>query len=294
MLLSMTGFGEAHHQDDDVAVSVEVRTVNSRYFKLTVRCLEGYSALEPEIEAVVRQQIRRGAVQVSLRVDRARASEDFRINTEVLDSYRRQLFELQKQWHLPDPVRLEELLQLPGVVIEHPFSADVAEQDWPLIKRTLEESLAHMHRMRIEEGQAMQADLKANLAEMSMNLNSIAARAPQVAEAYRARLTERVQSTIDHFQVTLNPADLVREVSLFAERCDISEEIVRLGSHLAQFDSILDTKDSEGRKLEFLTQEMLRETNTIGSKANDVEISRHVVDIKAAIERIREMIQNVE
>ncbi len=115
-----------------------------------------------------------------------------------------------------------------------------------------------------------------------------------MSEAYRGRLTERLAKTLTEYQITLDPNDLIREVSIFAERTDISEEIVRLRSHLEQFHATLALEDSAGRKLEFLTQEMFRETNTIGSKANDVTIARHVIEIKAAIERIREMIQNVE
>jgi uncharacterized protein (TIGR00255 family) len=154
--------------------------------------------------------------------------------------------------------------------------------------------MGSMAAMRAEEGKAMAADLAANAAAIARELNAIEARAPGVAETYRGRLSERLTKTLSEFQITLDPNDLIREVSIFAERSDISEEIVRLRSHLEQFAATLDLPESSGRKLEFLTQEMFRETNTIGSKANDVEISRHVIEIKAAIERIREMIQNVE
>lgn len=140
----------------------------------------------------------------------------------------------------------------------------------------------------------MAADLRTNCQTVAGELSQIEVRAPQVVEAYRSRLVERLQATLAEFAVTLDPADLIREVGLFAERSDISEEIVRLRSHLEQFDSIMELPESSGRKLEFLTQEMFRETNTIGSKANDVQIARHVIEIKASIERIREMIQNVE
>ncbi len=129
---------------------------------------------------------------------------------------------------------------------------------------------------------------------MAKELDAIELRAPLVADSYRGRLTERLTKTLADYQVTLQPADLIREISIYAERSDISEEIVRLRSHLEQFAATLELPESSGRKLEFLTQEMFRETNTIGSKANDVQISRHVIEIKAAIERIREMIQNVE
>ena len=151
-----------------------------------------------------------------------------------------------------------------------------------------------MTAMRAEEGRAMAADLAANCRRSPGELEAIDARAPLVVDRYRARLTERLTKMLAEYQITLEPADLIREISIFAERSDISEEIVRLRSHLEQFDDTLDLPESSGRKLEFLTQEMFRETNTIGSKANDVQIARHVIEIKAAIERIREMIQNVE
>ncbi len=294
MLLSMTGFGEAHHQGDGVTVSVEVRTINSRYFKLSVKCGEGYSALEAEIENAVRQQIKRGTLQVSFQVHRTKASDDYQINVPVLDSYRRQVTALQQQWHVKDPLSLESLLQLPGVISEHVTSADDAERDWPLIKSTLDGAMENLAKMRGEEGRAMTADLRANLQTIAAELAEIEKRVPLVGEQYRTRLAERLKAILEEHQVSLDAGDVIREVSIFAERSDISEEIVRLRSHLEQFDSIIELPESSGRKLEFLTQEMFRETNTIGSKANDTDIARRVIDIKAAIERIREMIQNVE
>jgi uncharacterized protein (TIGR00255 family) len=290
----MTGFGEAHRQADGVAVVVEVRTINNRYFKLTLKCGEGYSLLEPEIESVVRQQIRRGTVQVALRVDRVRGSEDYQLNQVVLANYRRQLRELCEQWDSGEAVPLSQLLLLPGVVIENPTSPSEAEEEWPLVREALVAAMENLAQMRAEEGRAMAADLRANCQSIAAELKQVEQRAPLVIEAYRQRLVERMQSTLAEFAVTLNPADLIKEVGLFAERSDISEEIVRLRSHLEQFDSIMELPESSGRKLEFLSQEMFRETNTIGSKANDVQIARHVIEIKASIERVREMIQNVE
>jgi len=294
VLLSMTGFGEAHYQADGLAISIEVRTINSRYFKLAVKCGEGYSALEPEIENVVRQQIRRGTLQINLRVDRPRTPDDFQINKAVLASYRRQLDELHEQWNSPQSVPLENLLTLPGVISEDPTTAEDAEADWPLIRQTLEGAMQNLARMRADEGKAMATDLRANCESIGKDLAEVERRAPLVATSYRTRLVERLQTTLAEYQVSLDPADLIKEVSIFAERCDISEEIVRLKSHLVQFDAIMELAESSGRKLEFLTQEMFREANTIGSKANDVQISRFVIDIKSAIERVREMIQNVE
>ncbi len=294
MLLSMTGFGEAHCHHDGLAVAVEVRTINSRYFKLSVRASEGYGALEAQIEGAVRQRVRRGTIQVNLRIERARSPEDYRINSEVLERYRQQIESLGQHWNLAGGVSLESMLALPGVVEEATSVTPDATEDWPVIAQTLDQALQHLATMRTDEGRAMAADLRANCQTIAQCLGRIEQRAPLVVQAYRQRLQERLDVALADHEIQLQPADLIREVSVFADRADISEEIVRLRSHLEQFDTTMDTSESCGRKLEFLSQEMFRETNTIGSKANDVEIAKEVIEIKAAIERIREMIQNVE
>ncbi len=293
MLLSMTGFGEAHRKDASLAVAAEVRTINSRYFKLVVRCGEGYSALEPLVEGLVRQHIKRGNVQVSLRIDRAGGSH-YQLNADVLGAYLKQIQDIAKSWNLKDPAAIENLLTLPGVVDQNAGGVEDATADWPLVRDALQQAMDGMAKMRAEEGRAMAVDLAANAKAIATQLDAIEGRAPLVVEAYRNRLAERIAKTLADYEITLQPGDLIREVSIYAERSDISEEIVRLRSHREQFAATLELPESAGRKLEFVTQEMFRETNTIGSKANDVEISRHVIEIKAAIERIREMIQNVE
>jgi len=290
----MTGYGEAHSQQDGLTVAVEIRTINSRYFKLTVRCSDSYSVLEQEIEEVVRQQIKRGTIQVSLRVDRPRSPDEFKINTVALASYRAQLETLHEKWHITDSINLESLLALPGVVEEGHLKATDTTELWPLVKSTLEGAMKNLSHMRTREGDAMAADLLSNVDAIEGELGHIEARAPLVAEAYRARLEDRMKRALAELAVTLQPSDLIKEISIFGERSDISEEIVRLRSHIEQFRGSTKLTESAGRRLEFLTQEMFRETNTIGSKANDVEIARHVIEIKTFIERIREMIQNVE
>jgi uncharacterized protein (TIGR00255 family) len=290
----MTGFGESHCQQDGVAVAVEVRSVNNRYFKLLVRATEGYAALEPLIETEVRHGIHRGTVHVNVRVDRRHSPEDFKVNVDVLERYRTQLESLQQQWTPGRTVPLEALLSLPGVVDDASALAVDVAADWPIVQRTLKAALDRMIQMRTDEGNAMAADLTANCVAIRASLDQIERRAPLVVADYRTRLHERLQKTLAEFDVTIDASDLIKEVSLFADRGDISEEVVRMRSHLEQFQSTLPSPESSGRKLEFLTQEMFRETNTIGSKANDVEIARHVIDIKAAVERIREMIQNIE
>ncbi len=294
MLLSMTGFGEAHRQEGGLTVCVEVRTVNNRFLKLSVRCSEGYSGLEPRIEQSIRDRIRRGTVQLLLRVEQKHGADDYRINAEVLGRYRKQLDALEREWGTGEPIALAALLDLPGVVEEHGTGPNLAERDWPIIREALEAALDNLEQMRREEGESMLADLTENCRLAAASLSEIEARAPLVVDEYRARLHERLRSSLAELDVALDPGDIVREVALFAERADISEETIRLRSHLAQFEAIMKEPDSAGRKLEFVSQEMLRETNTIGSKANDVTLARHVIEIKTAVERIREMLQNVE
>jgi uncharacterized protein (TIGR00255 family) len=290
----MTGFGEARSQQAGATVAVEIRTINSRHFKLSYRASEGYAALEPEIEAAVRQVIRRGTVQLNLWVERRAGIDDYRINTAVLESYRRQLEEYtgRSEWNDPDDLRM--LFALPGTIDEQSGRDHDPRDDWATIEPVVRNALSATAKMRAEEGVALAADLAHNGRQVLENLDAITARAPEVSQSYQSRLTQRVEQALSELNVTVEPADLLREVSLFADRSDISEESVRLRSHLQQYEAALMLPESSGRKLEFIAQEMGREINTIGSKANDAEISRLVVEIKTALERIREQIQNVE
>ena len=294
MLLSMTGHGEGRLREGGLEVAVEVRTINNKYLKLTVRAGDRYASLESQIEAVVRQHVRRGTVQVGLWVDREVSADDYRLNEVVLASYRQQLESIEEHLRWKEPIRLESLLGLPGVVDERGSHHTDVEGDWPLIERTLVAALQNLQAMREQEGRAMEADLLGNRQLIATELAEIEIRAPEVVAGYRARLMERVNKWLGEFDLQIGAAEVVREVGMFAERCDISEEVVRLRSHLHQFDKLVAMPESNGRKLEFLTQEMFREANTIGSKANDATINTRVIEIKSAIERMREMIQNVE
>ncbi|MCE9547078.1 MAG: YicC family protein [Planctomycetia bacterium] len=300
----MTGFGEAHHQDGDRVVRVEIRTINNRYFKLSSRISDGYGSLETQLEQVVRGQVKRGTVQLSLRVERIGSVDHYQLNEAVLAGYCQQLSSFQQRRHLSEVVALGNLLTLPGVVIER-VTGNEAVEDWPRIEAVLLEALRRLTEMRATEGAAMATDLSANLDQIAAELAAIKARAPQLIENYRERLIDRLGKLLAEHKVEVQPSDVIREVGLFAERSDISEEIVRLASHLDQFRECMNPSpgskksaagknDGAGRKLDFVTQEMFRETNTIGSKSTDAEISRRVIEIKTAIERIREMVQNVE
>jgi len=294
VLLSMTGFGEAHAERDGLAVAVELRSINSRYLKLSIRCGEGYAALEPQVESVLRNQLRRGTVHVNVRITRARSADAYRIDTGLLDHYRSVLLEWRDEAGISEEIPLATLLLLPGVVLDDAAAACQPERDWPLVHETLGEAIRGLDQMRADEGRAMAADLRTNCENALACLDRVQARSPLVADAYRGRLEERLQRILAEYELTLDPGDLIKEVGLFAERSDISEEIVRLRSHFEQFETIMQSDESSGRKLEFLVQEMSREANTIGSKSNDVEIAREVIEIKAALERVREMIQNIE
>jgi len=294
----MTGYGDARGIADALSFRIEVRSVNNRHLKLTLRAPEPYNLLEAEFEKVVRRFVRRGTVLVQVHLDRSHRPEDFRLSVTALSSYVRQVHAV---WlALPEKERpsLESLcgqvLALPGVCAE-PESGAATESEWPVIERGLTEALSRLQRMRLEEGARMKLELCDYRAQISRFLDDVRVRQPAVVQAYRARLRERVQSLLADTSIRLTDDDLAREVAVYAERSDIAEEIVRLESHLQQFQDVLDGNDEgPGRKLEFVTQEMGREVNTMGSKAGDVAISRLVVEIKSVLEKIREMLQNVE
>jgi uncharacterized protein (TIGR00255 family) len=296
MLLSMTGYGEASYQSDALSLAIELRALNNRYLKVSLRAAEPYNLLEPEFEKVIRRTVRRGTVQVHLRCQRQVSAQDYQINAHALRSYVGQLRPLCEELGLRDrgEVLLAQVLALPGVVPEPGVMNLNLEDEWPVVQRVLEQALARLQAMRQEEGRAMAQELLQQRDHIARELAQVRERMPGVASAYRDRLLERVRALVAELDVQIDRSELIKEVSIFAERSDIAEEVVRLASHLEQFQEIMNEPESAGRKLEFLTQEMFREANTIGSKAGEVEISRHVVEIKGALERIRELVQNVE
>jgi uncharacterized protein (TIGR00255 family) len=292
----MTGYGEARYQSDALNVSLELRALNNRYLKVSLRASDPYHLLEPEFEKVVRRTVRRGTLQIHLRCERQSSTQDFRLNAIALRSYLSQLRTVADELGLGNrgEALLGQALTLPGVVVEPGnFSAHLHE-DWPLLEGVLQEALGKLQAMREEEGRAMAQELLSYRDGIAAQLNKVRQRIPQVATTYRDRLYERVRTLLTELDVQIDRSDLIKEVSIFAERSDIAEEVVRLASHLDQFQEIMNEAESPGRKLEFLTQEMFREANTIGSKASDVEISRYVVEIKGLLEKIRELVQNIE
>ncbi len=296
MLCSMTGYGEASYQSDTLHLAIELRTVNNRYLKVSLRATEPYNLLESEFEKVIRRVVRRGTIQVHLRCQRQLSPQDFQINGVALQSYATQLRKLSGELGLAEQghVLLSQILTLPGVVPEPATAAYRPDEEWPILEKALDQALGRLQAMRQEEGRAMAQELMQMRDHIGQQLEHIRARVPRVAGLYRDRLLERVRNLLGELDVQIDRSDLIKEVAIFAERSDIAEEVVRLASHLDQFQEIINEPESAGRKLEFLTQEMFRETNTIGSKASDVEISRHVVEIKGTLEKVRELVQNIE
>jgi uncharacterized protein (TIGR00255 family) len=293
----MTGYGEAHYHSEKLRLGIEIRALNNRYLKLSVRAPEPYNLLEPEFDKIVRRTIRRGTVQVILHCERQSTVQDFRVNAVALRSYLGQLRALSEELG-PNKIQPEQwlghMLALPGVVPEPGITSFDAQEEWPLLEKILEEALSRLQAMRQEEGRAMAQEFLQYRDQIATELRQIRERAPVVVELFRERLYERVRKLLSELDIEIDRSDLIKETAILAERSDIAEEVVRLASHLDQFQDIMKEPESPGRKLEFLTQEMFRETNTIGSKASDVEISRRVVEIKGTLEKIRELVQNVE
>jgi len=292
----MTGFGDACIERDGISVFVEVRSINNRYLKLTLRAGESLGGMEALIEEEVRKHISRGTVQVTLRLVHQRSSDRYQLNLPLLEKYHKTLTEWAQNHEgctAKPAFSPESLLTLPGVVEETQQEESVMEL-WPLVQETLVEALKRLTAMREREGKALAEDMLQNRQTILHSLQRIVARAPQVSVLFAQRLVDKVNSLLEQYSVAINQADVIRDVAIFADRCDISEEIARLNSHLQQFETILSKDDSPGKKLDFLTQELFREANTIGSKANDVEISHDVIEMKTCIERIREQVQNVE
>jgi uncharacterized protein (TIGR00255 family) len=292
----MTGYGEASFHSDNLTLGIELRAVNNRYLKVSLRASEPYNLLESEFEKVVRRTIRRGTIQVHVRVQRQFSTSEYQINAVALRGYLAQLRSLAQELEMPfrSEHLVAQVLALPGVVPEPGNATLNVEEEWPIIEKVLSAALEKLQAMRLEEGKAMAQELLQLRETIMKELGAIRELAPNVVLTFRDRLLERVRSSLAELDVKIDRSDLIKEVSIFADRSDIAEELVRLASHLEQFKEVMKEPESAGRKLEFLGQEMFREANTIGSKAGDVAISRHVVEIKTALEKIREMVQNIE
>lgn len=299
MLLSMTGFGEARGSGAGFNATVEVRAVNNRHLKVTVRGSDPYPLLESELEKTVRRSVRRGTIQIQIRVERGSKFADLRLNTGVLAGYLTQIRAACAEAGTPELAAsvASGVLELPGVAPEPGLSSGPPEDEWPIVEQTVEAALKKLDVSRKTEGRAMADELLALHRTLGTELGRIREHLPTVTGDYQKRILDRVRQAVADAGVAIQPEHLIREIALFADRTDVSEEVSRFTAHLVQFDELVRNgggADGAGRRLEFVLQEMGREANTLGSKAGDVVISRHVVEVKATLEKIRELVQNVE
>lgn len=294
MINSMTGYGESQGESDGISYAVTIKTVNNRYFKTAIKLPELAAFLEEDIEKLLRKNISRGTINFVLRLKEAPADVLFDIDEAALQVVAEKLNRVGSTAGIEGTIELGNLLNLPGVIRPATPDEEQIEQIRSVVLRISQEALDKLKHMRAVEGGFLDADLKKHCEAIESDLEKINARSPVVMQRYTEKLKKRVNELLANAELKLDEESLVREVAIFADRSDISEEVARLDSHLKQFEQCCQGNDQAGRRLDFISQEMLREANTIASKASDTEITRFVVDIKCQIDRIKEQVQNVE
>lgn len=293
MVKSMTGYGRAVSEKNDNRLVVEVRTVNHRFLDLSVKLPRTLLYLEEKIKKKAKKYFMRGRVDIFIKVEGdGLTKRSLAIDWGLMDQYIKALNEAKIRYQLDGDIEVEDLLQL-----EEPF--DIQEQEEEddefeqALLNTLEQALNHAFEMRKEEGKALQSDLEKHIHQMNALVTKLEERREVVIDYYRERIKQRIEEYAQE-EIAAEESRVLHEVALLAEKGDISEEVTRLFSHIDQFLTTLAKGQTVGRKLDFIVQEMLRETNTIGSKSNDAKISSWVVTLKSEIEKIKEQVQNVE
>jgi uncharacterized protein (TIGR00255 family) len=289
----MTGYGDAECTDNGVSYTLEIRSLNNRYFKTTIKLPDIFQFLEPEVEKLLRAKLGRGSITYTLRFRDTRPDAAGDVNQAALQAYVSQIAGIQAD-NVQLTVDLGALLALPGIVQPKESNEATREQQGRLVRKLSDQAIDKLLDMRRLEGKSLYEDLLKHTVMVRECIDKIEERAPYVVEAYNDRLRQRVDALIKKAKLQLDEESLIKEVAIFAERCDINEEISRARSHLDQFDQLCASNEHAGRKLDFLSQELLREANTIGSKANDGEIAKQTVNIKGYIDRLKEQVQNVE
>lgn len=288
----MTGYGRGESHRAGAKVSVEVNSVNRKQSDIVINLPRELGALEPRVRQVVTERVSRGRTNVVVAYDPGeQTSRSLALDRALASSYHNNIRALQKELGLSGEISIETILQAPGVMrfAENGLTPNDA---WPALEEALNDALDDLIKMREREGKHLAKDLIRRLKVLRQSLKEIARIHPALAEKYRLALLERIQKA--KLELAPNDDRLIKEVAFFADRSDVSEELTRLESHLAQFAHHLRRDEPIGRTLEFITQEISRELNTLGAKAGDAEISRHVVACKSEVEKIREQIQNLE
>lgn len=290
MMKSMTGYGKGEADHEGRRFVVEVKSVNHRYCEISSRLPRQYASLEGKLKKVIGSRIYRGKVDVTLVTGAGQEGKaSLEVNEALASEYYSTLRSLKKRLGIAGDITMRDLISVPNIITFKEEALDI-ERDWPFIETAINSSLDALDDMMRAEGDALAVEIAGRLERIAGAKEEVAKRAPQVIEFYKVKLAERVSS----LGYELDQSRLAQEVALFADKCDISEELVRLGSHLEQFRLISVSPEPAGRKLDFLIQEINREINTIGSKGNDAMISHKVVEMKAELEKIREQVQNIE
>ncbi|MDD5063593.1 MAG: YicC family protein [Phycisphaerae bacterium] len=290
----MTGFGEAQGEINSVTYIVEIRTVNNRYLKNSLRLPETAAFLEEDIDKLLRKNLSRGMVSCVLRLKNAPANVLFDIDGTALRAYMEKLSRIASSVDTKSSIDIGGLLTLPGIVRPAMPDEEKAKQIKKEVLNIAQKAIDQLKQMRAAEGTALAAELGSHCKAIKQNLEQIRANSGTLLQEYQKKLRKRVDELLADAKLKLDKETLAREVAIFADRSDISEEIARLDSHLQQFAESCESDAQAGRRLDFISQEMLREANTIASKAYDTEVVRCVVDIKCWIDRIKEQVQNIE
>jgi uncharacterized protein (TIGR00255 family) len=289
----MTGFGDGQGQLNGVTYTVEIRAVNNRYFNTKIKLPESLAFLEEHIEKMLRENLARGMVNYVLRLKDVPVEALFEIDEKALRVYIERLGRLGSYSDTKCQIDIGSLLGLPGIVTPALPDEQAAEQIKKMVLEVTKQAIGKVQQMRQAEGAALAADLDGRCKAIRKALKQIRARSEVVLQEYQKKLRKRADGLLAEAKLKLDKETVAREVAVFAERSDISEEVARLESHLQQFTQSCQKGDQAGRKLDFITQEMLREANTIASKACDTEIVNCVVEIKCQIDRIKEQVQNI-
>ena len=292
MLKSMTGFGRGEGETALGKLSLEIRSINHRYCDINMKLPKRLAIFEPRLKELVRSEVMRGRVDVSVRLDSTgEAKVQLNVDLRLAQQYYEVLQALKEKLHLQGEISLELLAGLKDVITGKEEQEDV-EPYWMQIAQILRQALREMDHMKRTEGAALSKDIQERLDRIGEVIRSVQHRFPGSLEAYCDRLHERIKALL--LGGGLDSSRLQQEIALLAERMDITEETVRIESHLGQFASLLKADDPVGRKLDFLLQEIHREVNTLSAKANDAEISQRVVEMKSELEKVREQVQNIE
>ena len=289
---SMTGYGRGEVDHGGAKLSVELNSVNRKQSEIIMNLPRDLAELEPRIRQTINERISRGRMSVLVTLqERANGARNLALDMGLARSYQEAMLTLQKELNAPGEISIGTILQAPGVMRSPEHSVDAAEA-WPALQQALAAALAELIKMREREGKHLAKDLIHRLKVLRKEIKEVRALYPDVVKKYRSALLERIEKA--GLNLPIDDERLLKEISFFADRSDISEELTRLESHLAQFAHHLRKNVPVGRTLEFITQEIFRELNTLGAKSNDAAISQHVVACKSELEKIREQIQNLE